>query len=152
MKWRTEDLEKYVQAKEYIDSIIIPLQPFHVSDEVALQKDARERNVLSLFVNDIENELSGRVLLTPTYNYFKFANKETEVARLNEWITDLKTQPFENIFLLTLDSSWKKVEKTIDGELIWLQGIGDADIQAEETVKLIKNQVQQISELLRSYW
>lgn len=152
MKWNPEDLKQYVQAKEYIDSIIIPLQAFQLSDEAALSKDAYQKQVLSIFVNDIEKELSGRVLLTPTYNYFKFANKEEEVIRLNEWITNIKTQPFTNIFLLTFEPTWKKVEKSIDGELIWLPGIGSGDLQDKETITLIRNQVEQISELLRSYW
>lgn len=152
MKWKPEDLKQYVQAKEYIDSIIIPLQPFHISDEASLPKDASQREVLSVFANDIEKELSGRVLLTPTYNYLKDANKAEEVERLNEWIANIKTQPFTNIFLLTFEPTWKKVEKSIDGELIWLPGIGSVDIKEKETVALIRNQVEQIIELLRSYW
>lgn len=152
MKWKPEDLKQYVQAKEYIDSIIIPLQPFQINDEAALAKDSYQREVLSIFANDIEKELSGRVLLTPTYNYYKSANKEVEVTRLNQWIENIKMQPFSNIFLLTFEPSWKKVEKSIDAELIWLPGIGSSSIMEKETIVLIRNQVEQISELLRSYW
>lgn len=152
MRWQTDDLKNYVQAKEYVDTVIIPLQAFHFSDESSLEKDAFLRDSLKIFANDIEKELSGRVMLTPTYNYAKFANLDDEVIRLNEWIKEIKTQPFTTVFILTFETAWKKIESSIDGNLLWLPGISSGDINAKETITVIRNQVEQISALIRSYW
>lgn len=152
MKWKTDDLKKYVQAKEYIDTVIIPLQPFHFSEESSLEKDAFLRESLAVFSNDIEKELSGRVMLTPTYNYAKFSNIEDEVARLNDWIKEIEKQPFSTVFILTFETAWKKNESAINGNLLWLPGISSGDINSKETITVIRNQVEQISELIRSYW
>lgn len=152
MKWEKADMGKYIEAKEYIDTVIIPLQPFHLSDEASLEKDTFQREVLSIYANDIEKELSGRVLLTPTYHYFKYTDLDVELQRLNEWIKDIKTLPFKNIFLITFELDWKKQEQNINGHLIWLPGLSTGDIRAKETIKFIQNQVEQVSELIRSYW
>lgn len=152
MKWFSEDLKKYVQAKEYIDTAIIPLQAFHLSQDATLEKDSFQREVLSIYAQEIEKELSGRMLLTPTYNYLKFAEIDQEVYRLNEWISNIENQPFKTIFVMTFDNSWKKIEKELNCNLLWLPGIKSGNIKSEETIKLIRSQVEQISELIRSYW
>ncbi|MBO1003042.1 DUF2487 family protein [Pseudogracilibacillus auburnensis] len=152
MKWFSEDLTKYIQAKEYIDTVIIPLQAFHLSEDNSLKKDAFQREVLSIYAREIEKELSGRILLTPTYNYLKFSDIDREVNRLNEWLNDIGNQPFKTVFAMTFDNSWKKIEKELDCHLLWLPGIKSGNIKSEETLKVIRSQVEQISELIRSYW
>lgn len=152
MQWNSKDLTQYLDTKEYIDTIIIPLQAFHMSQDNQLKKDAFLRNVLSIYTKETEKELSGRVLLTPAYNYLKFTELEEEVIRLNEWVENIKKQPFKTIFFMTFDMKWKKVESKMDGHLIWLPGIDSVDLQAKETAKMIQNQVTQIGELIRSYW
>lgn len=152
MKWFNEDLTKYIQAKEYVDTAIIPLQAFHLSQEATLEKDAFQREVLSIYTQEVEKELSGRVMLTPTYNYLKNAHIGSEVERLNEWISNIETQPFKTIFVITFDNAWKKNEKELNCNLLWLPGIKSGNIRSEETLTVIRNQVEQISELIRSYW
>ena len=152
MRWFSEDIKKYIPAKEYIDTIIIPLQAFQLSEDSSLEKDAFQREVLSIYAQEIEKELSGRIMLTPTYNYLKFTNMESEMNRLNEWIENIETQPFKTIFVMTFDNSWKKVEKDLNCNLLWLPGIKSGNIKSEETILVIRNQVEQISELIRSYW
>ncbi len=152
MKWTSEDLKKYVQAKEYIDTAIIPVQGFQMNQEKEMAKDAIQREILSVYSNEIEKELSGRVLLTPQYNYIKSKDLKDEVARLNNWIEYIQEQPFTTVFLLTFDNQWKKCERDINGELLWFPSVQTNDIKSEETIQMIRSQVEQISELIRSYW
>ena len=79
MKWFQNDLQKYGQAKEYIDTLLIPLQSFHFSEEENLTKDAFQREVLSIYANEIEKELSGRLMLAPTYFYLKSSDQQAEI-------------------------------------------------------------------------
>ena len=151
MKWNNTDLEKYIQAKEFIDTVIIPLQPFQIENDSNLPKEAFQREVLSIFVNEIEKELSGRVLLIPEFNYLT-SNIQNEIEKVNDWIEELNKQPFKTIILMTYDSGWKKVENDLTGQLLWLPGIQSGDINSPEMKAIINSQVQQISELIRSYW
>lgn len=152
MKWIKDDIEKYVEAKEYVDTAIIPVQAFQLSKDEQLVKDTFAGEVLSIYANEIEKELSGRLLLAPAYTFNKQSNIEKEVARLNEWVADIKEQPFDHIFILTLDLDLKKVEKDIDGNLLWFPGMQPTDLQSQESVQMIRSQIEQISELIRSYW
>lgn len=152
VKWTKDDLLKYVQAKEYIDTAIVPLIGFQMDAEKKMENDAIQREVLSIYANEIEKELSGRLLLIPNYNYIKSEDLSDEVTRLNNWIGHIKEQPFSNVFLLTFDNQWKKKEKALEGELLWFPSLENDNLKSEETVRTIRNQVKQISELIRTYW
>lgn len=152
LKWFHEDVQKYKAAKEYIDTAIIPLQAFQLTDEQSMEDDAFQREVLSIYAQEIEKELSGRMMLTPTYNYMKYSSREEEIQRLNEWVAHLQEQPFSTIFIMTFDMEWKKTEKELDANLLWLPGIKKGNIRSEETIQVIRSQVEQISELIQSYW
>lgn len=151
LKWNTVDLKKYKEAKQYIDTVIIPLQKFQIENESKLIEEAFQREVLYLFSQEIEKELSGRILLTPEFNYVSH-QLESDVERLNSWIGELTKQPFKTVVLLTFDSNWNKFDKNIDGHLLWIPGINTGDINSPEMKIIIKSQVQQISEHIRSYW
>lgn len=152
MKWTKSDLERYVGAKEYIDTLLIPLFPFEFSDDSRLAKNAFQIEIMSIFLDELENELTGRVVLSPSYHYLKKASKEDEIIRLNSWILNAREQPFEHIFFVTFDSSWKKEERSLDGNLLWLPATHSGDIHSKETVGIIRDQVEQVSEFIRSYW
>lgn len=152
LKWTKTHIKQYVQAKEYIDTMIIPVIPFHISQEEKLTASAFQSEIINIFMNELEKELTGRVMLTPSYYYVKEASKEAEVMRLNTWYAEAKKQPFEHIFFLTNDSTWKKSEKDLEGSLLWLPGISSGDIHTKEMHTMIRGQVEQVSELIRSYW
>ncbi|WP_284141299.1 MULTISPECIES: YpiF family protein [unclassified Virgibacillus] len=152
MKWKKADVEKYVQAKEYIDTILLPLIPFQFSQDKDIELVASQNDLLHIFASEIEKELAGRVMLLPSYHYISSAAKSEEYLRLNSWIQETEKQPFEHAILLTFDASWKKYEKEITGNLIWLPMIQSESFDSKQIKGLIKNQVEQICEMIRAYW
>ncbi|WP_085992040.1 YpiF family protein [Oceanobacillus senegalensis] len=152
MQWRKKDISQYLKAKEYIDTVIIPLMPIHMSDDQVIERDSFQNEVLTVFTNELERELSGRTMLIPSYHYIKKTEIENEKNRLNGWVENMKEQPFTQIFLITYDSRWKKIERELDGTLIWLPAIQTGDLQSKELQQMIREQVSQIVELIRSYW
>src|SRR5690625_8053528 len=95
MKWASQDLERYTQAKEYVDTIIMPLIPFQISPDNEAGKEAVQSEALSIIAKEIEKELSGRVMLLPSYHYVKSADKEKETARLNDLVKEVEKQRSE---------------------------------------------------------
>jgi len=63
MKWSVEELEKYEGAKEYYDTLMIPVMSLQI-DQVGLEA-AREYKWLDEICNYSERQLTGRVLLLP---------------------------------------------------------------------------------------
>lgn len=152
VKWNSHDIKKYIGAKEYVDTAIIPVQAFQLSNDSQLEGDAFQREVLSVYVNELERELSGRLLLTPTFYFLKTTGLEKEKDRLNDWIQDIQKQPIREVFIFTFDPIWRKLEKDLNCNVLWFPGMKDGDVGTPEAVKLIRNQVKQISELIQAYW
>ena len=152
MRWIKQHMETYIPEKEYIDTVVIPVQPFQLSSNNDLLSDTFNSEVLAIYAHEIEKELSGRLLLTPTYTYVKSANMEKEIERLNEWIHDIQSQPFQHIFILTLDVQLKKHERLLDAHLLWLPSLSATNLQSKEAVDMIRSQIGQIRELIRTYW
>src|SRR5690625_3454668 len=152
MKWKKEDLKQYVQAKEYIDTVIIPLIPFQLTNEQNIEINSFQSEVLSILANEIEKELAGRIMLIPNYHYIKSSELEKESQMLQGWVEEIQKQPFEHVFFITFDSEWKKNEGKLNGTLLWLPGVKSGNLHSAEMDSMIKDQVEQIGELIRSYW
>lgn len=152
MKWKKSDIEKYNQAKEYIDTTIIPLIPFSMSDDEEAENNAFQSELLTIITNEIEKELTGRILLMPSFYYVKNSESVSETDRLNSWTDEVLKQEFKHIFYITFDSSWKKDEKHLKGNLIWLPAVSIGELHSKETQPVIRDQTKQMIELIRSYW
>ncbi|WP_042145656.1 DUF2487 family protein [Paucisalibacillus sp. EB02] len=152
MQWTKKDMGLYVGSKEYIDTAIIPILPFQLSQESNLGKSTSKREILSIFASEIENELSGRLLLIPNYYYLEYGDKAEEVKRLNSWTGEIQEQPFEHVFILTFDSGWKRYEKDLLANLLWLPGFQAENPNSDEMRQMIRGQVSDVVELIRSYW
>lgn len=148
MKWTSIDLQKYVQAKEYIDTAIVPLAPFQID---ALES-ADQYDVLTLLARELEQELMGRVMLAPNYTYITSAEKSQEVERINGWTSHLKEQPFKYVLYISFDPSWRKVANDLDGEFVWLPSISLKDADPATVKEMIRNQTMQTAELVKSFW
>lgn len=152
MKWTRVDLEKYEQAKEYIDTVIVPLAPFQIGALEASAKNADQYDVLTLFARELEKELMGRVMLAPTYTYINTAEKSVEAARLNQWTHHFKEQPFEQVLYISFDPSWRKTANDLEGEFIWLPSIPLKDADSAAMKDMIRDQTMQTAELVKSFW
>ncbi|MRG86392.1 DUF2487 family protein [Salinibacillus xinjiangensis] len=153
MKWKRQDMQQYLKSKEYIDTAIVPLLPFSMegNDEDLLSL-TYQHEVMDVFTERLEKEYKGRIFRFPTYSYLATSKIEDEVERLNGYYEQLKTQPFQFVFYLTFDAKWKKHEKNLEGQLLWLPILKDGDIHQEETKKVILDQNEQITDLIRAYW
>lgn len=152
MKWKKSDLLQYVQAKEYIDTILLPLVPMQLSNDEEGDKYSTQAEVMAILVNGIEKELTGRTMLLPNYHYLKSSNIAKEVQRLNEWVEDIRQQPFNHITYITFDSQWKKEEEDLIGNLLWMPAVQAGEIHSKEMQRIIRDQVGQTVELIQSYW
>jgi len=151
VRWTEKDIKQYLPEKEYIDTLLIPMIPFDPASDQMMGKQAFQREINQIFTNLIEKEYRGRIFLAPEYYYISGA-AETEVSRLNSWISQFRKQPFTHVFLLTFDAKWKKHEDELTGKLLWVPAIQSGNIQSTETQSFVKEQAGQISELIQAYW
>lgn len=151
MRFTKNDLKQYVPEKEYVDTVVISLIPFDPASDKDMEKEGHLRELNHIFTNIIEKEYRGRIFLSPDYHYMS-GDHEKELERVNDWIAHFESQPFEHIFLFTFDMKWKKYEKELNGQLLWMPGIQTGDLQSTETQSFVKEQAHEISEFIQSYW
>ncbi|WP_226034696.1 YpiF family protein [Aquibacillus saliphilus] len=152
MKWQKEDIDQYQGAEEFVDTLLIPLMPITMNSKKDIKKLAFQGDLLNFFANEIEKQFKGRIFLIPTYSYYESNESENEVERLNNWVNQLTKNPFKHVFFLTFDHHWKKDERNLDGNLLWFPAIQTEEIDSKQTQPILKDQITQINELIRSYW
>ncbi|MGP4071936.1 DUF2487 family protein [Piscibacillus sp. B03] len=153
MKYQSSDIKQYVQAKEYIDTAILPIIPYSFNTDQDLIQLSTQKELIKLYVNQIEGELKGRVFVLPEYYYLKTDKiLEEEKARLKGFVNHINQQPFKYTFLITSDSKMRKIDRDVDAELIWLPGMSAPDLNQQEAQQFIQSQVQEIKMLIQDSW
>ncbi|MEQ6377267.1 DUF2487 family protein [Bacillaceae bacterium S4-13-56] len=152
MLYQSHDLEQYYSAKEYIDTLLIPLLPISMKNENESKKTADQNELLTLFSNEIENQYKGRCLLTPPYTYFTGDLWNNEKERLLMWQQSFAPLPFKYFVFITSDHSWKLVEKFMDGYFVWFPSIPTKELQDQEVKKIIQTQVDEVSQFMKMIW
>lgn len=155
MQWKYEDMNMYVQSKEYVDTLLVPLVPFTYAtneNDEEIKKRAFQAELSDIFMNEIEKQYKGRLLIAPSYTYLSPLVSEKEVERINEWVKQAENSGFEHILFFTFDNGWKKIERKLDASLVWIPAGQVSEIQSPEAQKLIQSQIEQVMELITSYW
>jgi len=151
LKWISKHIEQYEDAKEYVDTIILPLVAFDFSSSET-EKKALQNEIMSIFANEIEQKLTGRVIQFPHYHYLSSKELVAEVERLNQWIEKSTNEYVKHIILLTFDSTWKKYEEDIEGKLLWVPAMYSGDIQSKEVTQIMNDQIKELIQLIQNYW
>lgn len=150
MKWIPQDMEMFVTAREYIDTVVIPLYPITFGDDV--KQSANMVEFINLLTNQLERQFKGRLILLPGYTYIKNQNADKLINDLLLWEDALKTEDFKHIFYVTSDSDWKLKEQQLEGSLIWLPAL-PLDLMDEKNQKsIIEDQVKQLLSIFVQHW
>ncbi|MET3682329.1 hypothetical protein ABID56_000408 [Alkalibacillus flavidus] len=153
MKWIYNDIDQYVQAKEYIDTAVMALVPFAFDDDESLKKYAFQSEAMYILMSQIEKQYKGRVLLLPVYHYPKQNTLESETERLNNMIDQMhEQQPFQHTLLFTFDNKWRKQQRHLNAELIWLPAPTEGDLNQVETQQILQSQANELQTLIQDQW
>jgi len=150
MKWKVHEIDTYNQAKEYVDTAVIPLIPLHWGKG---EKDTIAMGEFTEYITDrIENQFTGRVFLMPSFTYLKTEISSDKIRRLKEWDRHLFQQGFKYIFYVTSDFEWKSLDKQLPDELIWIPAISSETMNSTQLKKTIEQQTEQIMPLFTGKW
>ncbi|KMK76424.1 YpiF family protein [Alkalihalobacillus pseudalcaliphilus] len=150
MKWQVNDIDKFLQAKEYVDTAFLPLIP--VTSQNHLKSIVAMGDFMTIISRELERQFQGRGLLFPAFTYLKSESPEEKKERLLSWIAELKQGGFEHIFLLSSDADWKTVESSLHADLIWLPTIPLEHMDFTNKQQVIAEQIKQLVPLLTNTW
>ena len=150
LKWIGEDIESYVNQKEYIDTIILPLYPISFTSSIETTVEMTE--YISFITVLLEKQFKGRLLLLPGYSYLKKSEGEMPVEDLLKWEEEIMNSGSKYLFYLTCDSEWKKVENSLQGSLVWVPTTSIHKIDAKQRNTHLEDQIKQLSSVFTEKW
>ncbi|MDR4888702.1 YpiF family protein [Fredinandcohnia sp. QZ13] len=150
MKWITKDMDVYLQAKEYVDTAVIPLIP--VSLEGNLKNTVSMGEFITILSNEVERQFKGRIILFPAFTYSNGEVLDIAKNRLNQWTSDLISGGMKHTIFITSDSSWKQVEADLNGSLIWLPTLPLEYVEEKYKQTMLQDQMKQLVTLFTNIW
>ncbi|MFA2808563.1 YpiF family protein [Bacillus mycoides] len=149
MKWIVKDVEQFEQAREYVDTGIIPLLSISAAKEMKMVVEQGE--FIEALSMELEREYKGRVLLLPAFTYLVESQKN-EKDRLQEWTDHLKRQGFKHIAYVTSDFSWKEDMRDVHGDLFWFPSLSLEQFSDQAKREVIRAHIKNIMEMLEERW
>lgn len=150
MKWNPQDIQTFLQSKEYVDTAVVPLLPVTFDNEMGQAAGMSE--FITLVTGQLERQFRGRLLLLPGFSYLKGSEEEKNLENLLDWEVQLLQSGFDHVFYLTCDLFWKSVESRLNGPLIWLPAIPLETMQESQKLSIIESQVKQMLTLFTEKW
>ncbi|MDM5187812.1 YpiF family protein [Bacillus sp. DX4.1] len=149
MKWAVKDAEQFEQAREYIDTGIIPLLSISVAKE--MKSIVEQGEFIIALSRELEREYKGRVLLLPAFTYLT-EQQELEQERLQDWTNHLKEQGLKHIAYVTSDFAWKEAKDALTGNLFWLPALSLEQFSDQAKREVIHAHIKNIMDLLTEKW
>ncbi|MEG7333046.1 YpiF family protein [Bacillus sp. 0102A] len=145
MRWRITDAKDYLQAKDYIDTAVIPLINIKVGANFKLAAEKGE--FTQLLSEELERQLKGRVYLLPPYTYVD--RNEKTVQGLQDLREEL-IQEFPHVVLLTADENWKSEDAL--GEIIVTPSVPLEHLKDPLKRKILDERTAEILNVLLQLW
>ncbi|UCZ54793.1 YpiF family protein [Bacillus shivajii] len=150
MKWTTEQMDMYLQAKEYVDTAVIPLVPVEWGKDPKGVVSMGE--FTAILVDELERQFKGRVFQMMPFTYLKSEDDDQRVQRLKDWDLHLFENGFKHIVYVTSDGDWKKHEGSLTDMLIWIPSLSLESMDDKYVKQIIDQQMKQILPLITNKW
>lgn len=150
MKWISQDIDMFIREKEYVDTVVLPLLPVSLGDDIKQTVSMTE--FISLLSVQLERQFRGRLLMLPGYSYLKSVSEDKHVSDLKSWEEELFDKGFKHVLYITSDSSWKAVEDKLNGGLIWLPSLPLENMDESYKNSILEDQVKQLLNLFVQKW
>ncbi|SDY87689.1 Protein of unknown function [Evansella caseinilytica] len=150
MKWRTEQMDTYLNAKEYVDTAIIPLMPVDWNNDPKGKVSMGE--FTTLLVDELERQFKGRVFQIPPFVYLTSEDDTAKRNRLLAWDKHFFNNGFKYIIYVTSDGEWKRLEKELPDMLLWIPSLSLEAMDESYAKQIVDQQMKQILPLIANKW
>ncbi|WP_349407561.1 YpiF family protein [Pseudalkalibacillus sp. SCS-8] len=149
MKWRSTDVDVYMQASEYVDTAIIPLIP--------ISWGAQKKNVVLkgefplLITEELERQLKGRVVLFPALTYLESESEEDVLKRITAFSDEVEKEGLPYTVFVTSDTRWSGLED-IQDRLIVIPPVPLEHMEETYQREIVSEQVKHILQIVTKKW
>lgn len=149
MKWIPQDAEMFLRAREYVDTVIMPL--IGIAFQGHVKQSASINDYITILSRQVEQQFKGRVLLLPPLTYCNDWLKEDRLDILLKWKNSLEEQ-FAHVFFLTSDVDWKTIETELGKGLLWTTPIPLEHLEEKYKQSMMEEQVKSLLMEISQKW
>ncbi|MDW0109070.1 DUF2487 family protein [Sporosarcina aquimarina] len=146
MNWNAADMNTFLQQKEYIDTLIVPLIKVETNESL-MKTSASATDFLMNLSTYIEQQFKGRIMVAPPFAYSPSMNSKEFGEVLSK---DIAKSPFRHVFYLTTDAEWTSLE--LHGKVLWLPAIPLENMDERLKNSIFEDQLKQLLPLLTEEW
>lgn len=150
MKWSTKDVDLYLQAREYVDTAVIPLIPISWGDQI--KKTVGLGEFTSTLAQEVERQFKGRIILFPAFTYSINEGIDQIDRRLEIWSKEIAEHGLPHLIFLTSDLDWKEREERVPGSLISIPAIPLEHVEDKYKQSIIQDQMKQMISIFMNIW
>src|SRR5437763_3468437 len=150
MKWIPQEVETYLNAKEYVDTAVIPVYSLSFGEE--MKQSAAAFEFISLLTGYLERQFTGRILLFPPFTYLKSDSMENVMSELLKWEENVLQSEFKHIFYITSEQDLRMYETRIGGSLIWLPTLPLGNMTEPQKIEIVESQSKQLLSIFIQKW
>ncbi|WP_409301370.1 YpiF family protein [Peribacillus sp. SCS-155] len=148
MRWTPKEIDAFNQAKEYIDTIMIPLIPVSIDQD--MKQSASIHNFINILTMSVEQQFRGRILLMPQLSYLSSSPVEDKLGLVRSWKQE--ASGFKHVLFITSDIEWKRHEGVLGGSLLWIPSMPLEHLADDQARTLVNDQVRQLSDVFSKMW
>ena len=148
MKYQSIDTELFIKSREYIDTVIVPLNPVAFGEEYGQTVSSYE--FITLLTYELEKELKGRLFLAQSLPYLKSSTVKERLQLVSLWLDFYKKEGFRHIRFLTTDSKWTTVD--LAEHILWIPAVPIEKMPSESIKSVISEQTKQLAGMLTNSW
>ncbi len=146
MNWNASDMNLFLQQKEYIDTLVVPLIKVETVEE-SMKASASSTDFLMNLVDYIELQFKGRIMVAPPFAYTPSMGLQQFGKVLSD---DFSKSSFKHVFFLTTDSQWTSIATT--GTVLWLPSIPIENMDDRLKQSILEDQLKQLLPQLTDEW
>ncbi|MGG0642755.1 DUF2487 family protein [Sporosarcina gallistercoris] len=146
MNWNASDMNLFLQQKDYIDTLVVPLLKVETLEE-KMKASASSTDFLMNLVDYIELQFKGRIMVSPPFAY----SPSMELQQFGEVLAgDFSKSSFKHVFYVTTDSDWTTIN--IQGKVLWLPYIPIEHMDDRLKQSILEDQLKQLLPQLMEEW
>ncbi|WP_026694834.1 YpiF family protein [Peribacillus kribbensis] len=150
MKWVQKDIEMFQEAREHIDTVLVPM--IGIDMGTGMKQSAQMQEFLAILASEIERQFKGRMILLPPFTYWPPSDSLTLQHSALSWKNSILEEGFKHVFFITCDSLWRGNEGELGGSLIWIPSIPLEGLDDHYKRELMSGQVSQIANVFAQKW
>ncbi|MGG0668204.1 DUF2487 family protein [Sporosarcina koreensis] len=146
MNWTGKDMDTYLQQKEYIDTLVVPLVKVETKMD-NMKTSASSTEFVMHLASLIETQFKGRMMFAPPFSYTP-ATDHQQMAQST--LQEFSAATFKHVFFLTTDHIWTSME--LPGQVIWMPSIPLENMDASLRQSILEDQLRQVLPKFTEQW